>query len=113
LKDKFLTGAKRALEETRKTLKEERFEMCIINAHMSCEYMMKISLEKMHSKVRFMGFKDLMGILKRQKLISASQYDELEKLRRLRNKVYHEAYIPSKKEAESAFKIARKILEKC
>lgn len=115
--ERFRTGTYRALANAEDALRNKRPEFSVIGSHLTAEYALKVLLLRAGVRPEYKGFKESMDELRTTGALTEDEYAELDELRKLRNRVYHEAYLPTEDEAHRAVKTARgisaRVKERC
>lgn len=107
----FKNSAKIFLKDARKDLTNRRYASCVIHAHLVIEHALKAILSKKHISVKFRAIPNLTQEALKTGIIDESTSKQILSINSLRNKVYHEGYIPRANEAENALKIAEKCFQ--
>ncbi len=107
----FKDSAKIFLKDARKDLTNRRYASCVIHAHLVIEHALKALLSKKRVKVKFRTIPDLTQEALKLGLINDTTSKQILSINSLRNKVYHEGFIPRAHEAENALKIAEKCFQ--
>jgi len=106
----FQNSAKIFLKDARKDLANRRYASCIIHTHLVIEHTLKALLRK-HVDIKFKAIPNLAQEALKLNLIDEKMSKQILSVNSLRNKVYHEGYIPRAYEAENALKIAKKCFQ--
>lgn len=104
----FLKSAKIFLKDASEDLTNGKFASCIVHVHLAMEHALKSRLMEREVDVRFKTTPELVNEALRLGLIAKQARKGLLNVNSLRNRIYHEGYIPRKHEAEDALKIAKK-----
>lgn len=107
----FKKSAKIFLIDARKDLTNRRYASCIIHIHLVIEHTLKALLTKKHINVKFKAIPNLTQAALKLGLIDQNTSKQILSTNSLRNKIYHEGYIPRAHEAENALKVAEKCFQ--
>jgi len=107
----FKDSAKIFLKDARKDFKDKRYASCVVHAHLVIEHALKAVLSKKQTSVKFRAIPDLAQQAVKFGLVKEAVSKQILSINSLRNKVYHEAYIPRAHEAEKALQIAEKCFQ--
>jgi HEPN domain-containing protein len=109
--DEFQDTAKIFLKDARKEFKDKRYASCVIHAHLVIEHALKALISKKLTSVKFRAIPDLTHEALKQDLVKEALSKQILIINSLRNKVYHEGYIPRAHEAENALQIAGNVFK--
>jgi len=112
MEERFSIALKRAIDRARSAWESGDLEQCLISSHMAAEYSLKILFLRTGKDPSFKSFKWLIDELRLSEQLSQKEHARLDSLRKLRNKVYHEAYLPKVSQVSKALKTAEKIVSR-
>ena len=103
----FLDGIKRWLPVVPAAHQAMQPDQCVVNSHIVIEYSAKVLYLRQGFNPGYMSLKQILDELLNLATLTPQLHVELNWLRELRNKVYHEAYLPTPVESERALKAAQ------
>ena len=105
----LLEGISRNVPRARQAQERRQPDTCLLHAHMAAEYACKLLHLRQGGKVGYATFKGVIDALREKQTVSGELHAELDWLRRLRNRVYHEAYLPILDESARALRTAEAV----
>lgn len=106
MEKQFLEGIHRALSTARDAHQQNRRDLCVIAAHLVIEYGAKALYLRAGKAIGRKDLKDILDELLADGHLDATLHSEMDMVRRMRNKTYHAAYLPTDAEAQQALKTA-------
>ena len=103
----LLDGVSRNIPRAEEARRSNQADTCLLHSHMAAEYACKLASLRQGGKVGYATFRAVIEDLLQSQTLTRQTHAELDWLRRLRNKVYHEAYLPNLEEAGRALEAAR------
>lgn len=82
-------------------------DVCVMNAHLVVEYGAKILYIRKGKAPKYESLKQVLDALLVSGALNPGDHAEMDWLRQLRNRVYHEACVPTVEESERALKVAQ------
>ncbi len=107
----FIDSAKIFLKDGEEDLTNRRYASCVIHAHLVIEHTLRARLLKKGIDVKFRALPDLTHQALKRGFLDENMSKQILNVNSLRNKVYHEGYIPRAREAENALAIAKKCFQ--
>lgn len=106
MEQQFLDGIHRALSTVQDACKQNRRDLCVIAAHLVIEYGAKVLYLRAGKAIGRKDLKDILDELLADGHLGANLHGEMDTVRRVRNRTYHAAYLPTNAEAQQALKTA-------
>ena len=103
----LLDGVRRNIPRAEEAHQSNQPDTCLLHSHMAAEYACKLASLRQGGKVGYATFKGVINDLLQSQTLARQTHAELDWLRRLRNRVYHEAYLPTQEESGRALRVAR------
>ena len=107
LEKDFLDGIERWLPFAQVAHQAMQPDQCVLSSHMAVEYSAKVLYLRQGFSPGYLSLKQILDELLPPGTLTSQLYVELNWLRQLRNRVYHEAYLPTLDESERALKAAQ------
>ncbi|KPV64255.1 MAG: HEPN domain protein [Candidatus Bathyarchaeota archaeon BA2] len=107
---KFKDTAKLFLKDAEKDVASKRYASCVIHAHLVIEHTLKARLVEKGVSPKFKTLPDLTHQALKSDLIDHNMSKQILDINSLRNKIYHEGYIPTGREAIFALATTKKLL---
>lgn len=98
------------LRDAEKDVMNKKYATCIVHLHIAAEHALKAYLLKLSEEIQF---KTLLEVANRLSILGIINKDELKKLSNmnsLRNRIYHEGFLPSGYETSPTFRNVKKII---
>jgi HEPN domain-containing protein len=95
MEQKFLEGIYRALSTARDTHQQNRRDLCVIASHLVIEYGSKALCLRAGKAIGRKDLKDILDELLADGQLDAALHSEMDTVRRVRNRTYHVAYLPT------------------
>lgn len=103
----FLDGIERWLPSAQAAHQAMQPDQCVVSSHMVAEYSAKVLYLRQGFSPGYLSLRQILDELLHIGTLTLQLYVELNWLRQLRNRVYHEAYLPTFDESERALKAAQ------
>lgn len=103
----FTDGVRRCLPRAEAAHNAAQPDVCVMNAHLVVEYGAKILYIRRGTVPKYESLKQVLDTLLVSGALDPGDHAEMDWLRQLRNKVYHEAYVPTIEDSERALKVVQ------
>jgi len=100
------------LTDAEKDLMNKKYATCIVHLHMAAEHMLKAYLLKLGEEIQFKTLLEVSDRLSTLGIIDKAELKNLSKMNTLRNRIYHEGYLPTGHEASMALRNVKKVITK-
>lgn len=98
------------LRDAGKDLMDKKYATCIVHLHMAAEHMLKAYLLKLGEEIQFKTLLDVANRLSTLSIIDKDELKNLSKMNTLRNRIYHEGYLPTGHEASVTLSNVTKVV---
>lgn len=100
------------LKDAEKDLMNKKYATCLVHLHMAVEHVLKAHLQKLREEVQFKTLLEVANRLSTLSVIDKDEMKNLSKMNTLRNRIYHDGYLPTEYEASETFRNTKKVITK-
>lgn len=90
----------------------KKYATCIVHIHMAAEQALKTYLLKLGEEIQFKTLLEVANRLSALGIIDKEELKKLSNMNTLRNRIYHEGYLPRGYQTSTTFRNVKKIITK-
>lgn len=98
------------LRDAEKDLINKKYATCIVHLHMAAEHALKAYLLMLGEEIQFKTLPEVANRLSALGIIDKDELKKLSKMNTLRNRIYHEGYLPSGYETSATFRNVKRVI---
>ena len=98
--------------DAEKDLTNKKYATCIVHLHMAAEHTLKAHLLKLGREIQFKTLLEVANRLSTLGIVDKNELKTLSKINTLRNRIYHEGYLPTGYETSATFRNVKKLITK-